>query len=83
MLAEGPFPTNDPGIVEQLEAAISRAPALAGTDIRVESHDGVVTLTGFARTMEDIAAAARLAWRVPGVRDVNNDIRVTVRPSRA
>jgi hypothetical protein len=81
--AEGPFPGNDAAITAAVQLVLWTEGSLAGTDIRVETADGAVTLRGFAGTMEDIATAGRLARAVSGVRDVTNAIRVAVKPSRA
>jgi hypothetical protein len=81
--AEGPFPGSDAAITAAVQLALWTEGSLAGTDIRVETSDGAVTLRGFAGTMEDIANAGRLARAVHGVRGVTNAIRVAVRPSQA
>ena len=81
--ADGPFPGTDSEITSAVELVLWRDASLAGTDIRVETADGAVTLRGYARTMEDIATASRLAGAVPGVRGVTNAIRVAIKPSRA
>ena len=83
VLAQGPAPVDDETIFIAVEAALVRAPSLAGSDIEVTSRDGVVTLTGFAATMAHIATAGRLAARVHGVSAVDNRIHVANRPSRA
>jgi osmotically-inducible protein OsmY len=45
--------------------------------------DGVVRLTGFVRTLDDIARAGAVAKRVSGVSAVRNGLRVANRPSQA
>jgi len=75
----------DPGdakISAAVEALLWQERSLAGADIHVESKGGEVTLRGFARTMEEIATAARVARSVPGVRGVTNTIRVSITPPR-
>lgn len=74
---------DDEVIFVAVEEALHGARALAAAYITVRSQDGFVTLSGVARTMEDIATAGRLAARVHGVTGVNNRIRVANRPSRA
>jgi len=49
----------------------------------VRAHDGAVTLTGTARTVQDIALAGRLAAGARGVSGVSNLLRVADRPARA
>ena len=81
--AEGPLPGSDVTITAAVQLVLWTEGSLAATDIRVETADGEVTLRGFAKTMEDIATAGRLARAVHGVRGVTNSIRVAVPPSRA
>ncbi|MGH9869540.1 MAG: BON domain-containing protein [Candidatus Polarisedimenticolia bacterium] len=54
-------------------AADSRTPA---TDINVDSRDGVVTLFGVAPSQESKSAAAEIARKVTGVKNVKNQIEV-------
>jgi Predicted periplasmic or secreted lipoprotein len=51
---------------------------VAGTSITVETLNGTVMLSGFARSADEKAAAESIARKVDGVRDVKNQI--TVRP---
>jgi osmotically-inducible protein OsmY len=74
---------SDASITRQVEEGLARDAALRGMKIRVETLDGVVNLTGFVRTLEDIARAGAVAKRVSGVSAVRNDLRVADRPSRA
>jgi hyperosmotically inducible protein len=74
---------DDETIFVAVEEALRVARSLAGADITVRSREGFVTLSGFARSMEDIAAAGRIAARVRGVTGVKNELRVADRPSRA
>jgi len=48
------------------------------TDIGVEVHDGIVTLTGTVDSYVKRLAAQEAAHRVPGVRDVANDVEVKI-----
>jgi osmotically-inducible protein OsmY len=52
-------------------------------DIQVETQSGVVSLTGFVRSLDDIVKAGELARAVSGVSAVRNSLRVADRPSRA
>jgi hypothetical protein len=74
---------SDASITRQVEEGLARDAALRGMKIRVETLDGVVNLTGFVRTLDDIARAGAVAKRVSGVSAVRNDLRVADRPSRA
>ena len=73
----------DAAITQRVQSAIAKDTALKAMHIRVDTHDGVVSLTGFVRSMEDIAKAGALANAVRGVAGVRNGLRVANQPSRA
>lgn len=52
---------------------------VAGTSITVETLNGTVMLSGFAKSEAEKAAAESIARKVNGVRSVKNEI--TVRPA--
>ena len=70
-LAQGPVPVDDETLFQEIDGAIRRSAALGRAHITVRARDGFVTLSGFARTMEDVALAGSLAWRVRGVTGVH------------
>ena len=74
---------SDAAITQQIEHGLARDAVLRGMEIYVETLDGVVNLTGFVRTLEDIARAGAVASGVSGVSAVRNGLRVGDRPSRA
>ncbi|HEY7237853.1 MAG TPA: BON domain-containing protein [Burkholderiales bacterium] len=74
---------SDAAITRQIEHGLASDAVLRGMEIYVETLDGVVNLTGFVRTLEDIARAGAVAKRVLGVSAVRNGLRVADRPSRA
>lgn len=76
------MPVDDETIFLEVYGAIRGRNSLAHARIEVRAKDGIVTLTGFARTLEEIALAGKLARRVRGVTTVQNDIRVANQPSR-
>jgi osmotically-inducible protein OsmY len=76
-------PVADAAITQRVQSALAKDAVLGGMEIRVATQDGMVSLTGFVRTLEDIAKAGALAQRVRGVTGVRNDLRVANRPSRA
>ena len=45
-------------------------------DISVNTTKGVVTLSGTAANWEESSKAAEIARRVPGVKEVENDLRI-------
>ena len=74
---------SDAAITRQIEHGLARDAVLRGMEIYVETLDGVVNLTGFVRTLDDVARAGAVAKRVSGVSAVRNGLRVADRPSRA
>jgi hyperosmotically inducible protein len=75
--------SEDASITQRVQRAIAKDAVLKGMDIKVETQHGVVNLTGFVRSLENIAKAGELANAVDGVVAVKNDLRVANRPSRA
>jgi osmotically-inducible protein OsmY len=73
----------DASITAQVQGALSKDPVLGAMDIKVQTQHGVVSLSGFVRTIEDIAKAGEVARGVSGVSGVRNDLRVANQPSRA
>ena len=66
--------TVDQRIQSQVIDAIYNMPNISGK-IGVESHDAVVTLTGYTMTGGQAWRAARTAGSIQGVRYVQNEIR--------
>jgi osmotically-inducible protein OsmY len=64
-----PLPAGDPA--DQLRTLLDHARVDAG-DIEIAVADGVVTLSGAARSWFDRDAAERLAWMLAGVQAVEN-----------
>lgn len=66
----------DSEIKRDVEEELSWDPDIDDTDIAVSVTDGVVTLTGFARSCNDKFEAEAAAKRMNGVRGVSNDIEI-------
>jgi hypothetical protein len=77
-----PAPMDDERIFVAVDEAIRSSSSLAGTDIVVRAKEGVITLSGSARSTEESALAGSLARRVRGVTAVNNEIRIANRAWR-
>lgn len=65
---------DDSVITTKVKAAILGEPGLKSSEINVETFKGVVQLSGFVNSREDINAATRLARTVNGVTQVKNDM---------
>ena len=67
---------DDAGVSAGVKAAIAAEPALKGSEIQVDTEHGVVQLSGFVSSAEDVATAAAVARTVRGVQSVRNDLRL-------
>lgn len=67
---------DDTVITSKVKAAIFNDPSLKSAEINVETFKGVVQLSGFVNSKEDINKAVRVARGVPGVNSVKNDMRL-------
>ena len=74
---------NDADIARTATDAIEASPALRHQNVTATVHDRVVTLAGVVEEPDQRNAAERVAYGVPGVRAVVNDLRVLPRPSSA
>jgi hypothetical protein len=62
--------TDDTSITNGVQAKLFNDPVLKTRDIRVESHDGIVTLSGSVGTELEKAAVERIANQQEGVKNV-------------
>ena len=67
---------DDTGITTVVKTRMLEDPAVAGTSISVETLNGTVMLSGFAKNATEKMAAERIARGVNGVRMVRNEIAV-------
>ena len=67
---------DDTVITTKVKAAVFNAPTLKSAEINVETFKGVVQLTGFVSSRDDINRAVELARGVKGVTSVRNDMRL-------
>ena len=70
---------DDSVITTKVKAAVLNEPTLKSAEINVETYKGVVQLSGFVNSAEDIAKAASVARGVKGVKSVKNDMRLKVK----
>lgn len=69
---------DDTAITTKVKAKYAEDPTVAATSISVETLNGTVQLSGFAKSAAEKSQAENLARGVSGVRSVRNDI--IVRP---
>ena len=67
---------DDTVITSKVKAAIFNDSSLKSAEINVETFKGVVQLSGFVNSREDINKAAQVARGVQGVVSVKNDMRL-------
>lgn len=65
---------DDAVITTQVKAAIFDDPDVRVNEIKVETFDGVVQLSGFVSSQANINKAVQLARDVKGVKSVKNDM---------
>jgi hyperosmotically inducible periplasmic protein len=68
---------HDASLTAKVKANIIDDQSLKGFAIGVETMRGTVQLSGFVDTMQQKVQAATIAWAVPGVQSVRNDILVS------
>jgi osmotically-inducible protein OsmY len=67
---------DDTTITTQVKARMLDNPAVAGTSISVETLNGTVLLSGFAKSAAEKATAEKIARDVNGVKAVKNEIAI-------
>lgn len=67
---------DDATITTQVKARMLDNPAVAGTSISVETLNGTVMLSGFAKSVTEKATAEKIARDVNGVKSVKNEIAI-------
>jgi osmotically-inducible protein OsmY len=69
--------TDDAALTAKVKSAIATdAGARTAASVNVETHRGVVQLTGFVDSDDQVNRAVSAAKKVQGVRSVKNDIRL-------
>lgn len=67
---------DDSVLTTKVKTAILNEPSLSSAEINVETFKGVVQLSGFVSSQQDINKAATVARNVIGVKSVKNDMRL-------
>lgn len=69
-------PVSDSYVTTKVKAALTKDRETKAKNIHVKTVDGVVSLSGIARTESEKAKAEQDARRIHGVSDVHNDLTV-------
>jgi hyperosmotically inducible protein len=67
---------DDASITAGVKSAIGKEKDLQASDIQVETKKGIVQLSGFVRSTDEIATVASVARTVKGVKSIKNDLRL-------
>ena len=67
---------DDAAITSSVKLRLAESKAVSATAIGVETLNGVVQLSGFARSAAERSAAEKLAREVKGVKAVRNEIAI-------
>lgn len=67
---------DDATITTQVKSRMLEDPNVAGTSISVETLNGTVMLSGFAKSAAEKSTAERIARDINGVKSVKNEIAV-------
>lgn len=67
---------DDATITTRVKARMAEDKSVSATSISVETLNGTVQLSGFAKSADERATAERLARSTPGVTAVRNDVLV-------
>jgi len=67
---------DDTTLTTKVKTAIFEQPTLKSAEINVETFKGVVQLSGFVSSQENVNTAMATARSVPGVSSVKNDMRL-------
>jgi osmotically-inducible protein OsmY len=68
--------TEDTTVTTKIKGEFAKDKTVSGLNIHVETTNGVVTLSGNAKTREEAEKAVTLAKSTAGVTSVKNDIKI-------
>lgn len=69
----------DERVLEDINEALTRHPAVDATDVEVQVANGEATLTGVVGSRQEKRIAGDCAWQVAGIRDVHNQLKIQPR----
>ena len=67
---------DDAGITTAVKAKMAEDKNVAATSISVETLNGTVMLSGFAKSAREKTTAEGLTWKINGVKSVKNEIAI-------
>lgn len=67
---------DDATVTARVKAALAEAKGVRVTQVNVETYQGVVQLSGFVDSEDEVRRAAEVARKATGVKSVKNDLRV-------
>ncbi len=65
-------------IYQTVQQRLDDDPSIYDRHVDISVYDGVVTLSGYVYDPYDLQQADRIAWEVPGVTRVANDLEVDI-----
>lgn len=73
---------DDKAITAKVKAALLKDPEVKALQVKVETYNGVVQLSGFVDNPEQISRAGEVAKGVEGVKSVKNDLNLRSKPDK-
>jgi hyperosmotically inducible protein len=73
---------DDSAITAKVKGSFVQDDVVKAMDVKVDTYNGVVQLSGFVETSVQKTRAEQIARGVSGVRDVTNNIQLTPPPAR-
>jgi osmotically-inducible protein OsmY len=73
---------DDKAVTAKVKAALLKDPEVKALQVKVETYNGVVQLSGFVDKPEQISRAGEVAKGVEGVKSVKNDLNLRSKPGK-
>lgn len=73
---------DDSAITAKVKGAFVKDEVVKAIDVKVDTYNGNVQLSGFVETSDQRTRAEQIARGVAGVRDVTNNVQLTPPPAR-
>ena len=73
---------DDQAVTAKVKSALLNDPVVKGLQVKVETYNGVVQLSGFVDDPAQIPRAIEIAKGVQGVKSVKNDLNLRPQPTR-